>query len=212
MPFTSGAIIGMVVVVILLFCSAMISGSEVAYFSLSPNHIHELKEQSTRKEKMVLALLDKPERLLANILITNNFINVGIVIIATFVTGSIFDFSGSPVPGFVTKDNRPLMSFGVMGGNMQPQGHVQLMVRIFDYGQNPQSACDAPRWYVDENFQIALEPGFSPVVVDELKQRGHVVVENAATSLFGGAQVIYRLENGYCAASDPRKDGQAVGY
>jgi gliding motility-associated protein GldE len=103
MPLTSGAIIGMVVVVILLFCSAMISGSEVAYFSLSPVHIHELKEQSTRKEKMVLSLLDKPERLLANILITNNFINVGIVIIATFVTGSLFDFSVSPVLGFVTK-------------------------------------------------------------------------------------------------------------
>ena len=103
MPLSSGAIIGMVVVAVLLFCSAMISGSEVAYFSLSPIHIHELKEQSTRKEKMVLALLEKPERLLASILITNNFINVGIVIIATFVTGSIFDFSESPVLGFVTK-------------------------------------------------------------------------------------------------------------
>jgi len=103
MPLTSGAVIGMVVVALLLFCSAMISGSEVAYFSLSPVHIHELKDQSTRKEKMVLHLLEKPERLLASILITNNFINVGIVIIATFVTGSIFDFSSTPVLGFVIK-------------------------------------------------------------------------------------------------------------
>jgi gamma-glutamyltranspeptidase/glutathione hydrolase len=116
------------------------------------------------------------------------------------------------IPGFVTRDNRPLMSFGVMGGNMQPQGHVQLMVRIFDYGQNPQSACDAPRWYVDENFRIALETGFSSDVIKELHQRGHVILENAPTSLFGGAQAIYHLQNGYCAASDPRKDGQAVGY
>jgi len=101
MPLSSEAIIGMVVVFILLFCSAMISGSEVAYFSLGPLHISELKEHISRKETLVLALLDKPERLLANILITNNFINVGIVIIASFVTGSIFDFSHAPLLGFV---------------------------------------------------------------------------------------------------------------
>lgn len=101
MPLTSGAIIGMVVVAFLLACSAMISGSEVAYFSLGPSHINELKEQPTKKEIMVLFLLDKPERLLASILITNNFINVGIVIIASFVTSSIFNFSHTPLLGFV---------------------------------------------------------------------------------------------------------------
>jgi len=103
MPLTSGAITGMVVVAILLFFSAMISGSEVAYFSLGPMHINELKEHPNRKESMVLNLLEKPERLLANILITNNFINVGIVIIASFVTGSIFNFTQSPLLGFVIK-------------------------------------------------------------------------------------------------------------
>lgn len=101
MPLTSGAIIGMVVVAILLFFSAMISGSEVAYFSLGPQHILALKEQSSRKEALVLKLLGKPERLLANILISNNFINVGIVIIASFVTRSLLDFTQSPVLGFV---------------------------------------------------------------------------------------------------------------
>ena len=116
------------------------------------------------------------------------------------------------IPGFVTQNNQALMSFGVMGGNMQAQGHVQMMVRIFDYVQNPQAACDAPRWYVDENFRIALEPGFSPRVIDELKHRGHAFIENPPDYLFGGAQLIYRLENGYCAASDLRKDGQAIGY
>jgi gamma-glutamyltranspeptidase/glutathione hydrolase len=116
------------------------------------------------------------------------------------------------IPGFVTQDNRALMSFGVMGGNMQPQGHVQMMVRIFDYIQNPQTACDAPRWYVDENFRIALEPGFSPQVVTELKRRGHSIIENPPSYLYGGAQLIYCLENGYCAASDHRKDGQALGF
>jgi putative hemolysin len=103
MPLTSGAIFGMVVVVILLFCSAMISGSEVAYFSLGPQHINDLKEHPSRKETLVLNLLAKPERLLANILITNNFINVGIVIIASFVTGTIFNFEDSQLLGFVTK-------------------------------------------------------------------------------------------------------------
>jgi len=101
MPLTSGAIIGMGMVFFLLFCSAMISGSEVAYFSLGPTHINELKEHPSRKEAMVLSLLDKPERLLANILITNNFINVGIVIIASFVTSNIFNFSHTPLLGFV---------------------------------------------------------------------------------------------------------------
>jgi gamma-glutamyltranspeptidase/glutathione hydrolase len=116
------------------------------------------------------------------------------------------------IPGFVTRNKQALMSFGVMGGNMQAQGHVQMMVRIFDYVQNPQAACDAPRWYVDENFQIALEPGFSRRVVDELKHRGHAFIENPPGHLFGGAQLIYCLENGYCTASDLRKDGQAIGY
>jgi putative hemolysin len=103
MPLTSGAVIGMVVVCILLFFSAMISGSEVAYFSLGPNHINKLRERPKGKETMVLSLLEKPERLLATILISNNFINIGIVIIASFVTGTIFDFSQTPLLGFVIK-------------------------------------------------------------------------------------------------------------
>ena len=100
-PVTPGAAAGMVVVVILLFCSAMISGSEVAFFSLSPQHITHLKENPTRKSQIILSHLENPERLLASILISNNFINVGIIIIASFVTGSLFDFSATPVLGFV---------------------------------------------------------------------------------------------------------------
>ena len=104
------------------------------------------------------------------------------------------------------------MSFGVMGGPMQPQGHLQMVLRIFDYGQNPQSALDAPRWYVGEDNVVALEKGFDMRVVEELKQRGHTVVNEARNSLFGGAQLILKTEDGYCAASDHRKDGQAVGF
>lgn len=117
------------------------------------------------------------------------------------------------MPGFITADGEALMSFGVMGAHMQPQGHVQMVTRIFDYGQNPQAAADAPRWFVAPDFKIALEPG-SQNVRDELVQRGHVCMDDTevTTSLFGGAQLIYRLPDGYCAASEQRKDGQAVGY
>jgi len=116
------------------------------------------------------------------------------------------------IPGFVTKDGQALMSFGVMGGSMQAQGHVQMMVRIFDYNQNPQAACDAPRWHVDENFKVALEPGTAPDVISDLKDRGQNIIDDPPFHLFGGAQLIYTLDDGYCAASDHRKDGQAVGY
>ena len=101
MPLTPGTIAGIAVVAVLLFCSAMISGSEVAFFSMNPLQISSLKEQASRKSQLALRHLEKPERLLANILIANNFINVGIVIIAAFVTGNIFNFAGSQALGFV---------------------------------------------------------------------------------------------------------------
>ena len=116
------------------------------------------------------------------------------------------------IPGFVTRKNRALISFGVMGGSMQPQGHVQMMVRMFDYGLNAQAACDAPRWRIGDDFSVAVEPGFPASVIDDLKNRGHVIVEDPRVFPYGGAQIIQRLPNGYCAASDPRKDGQAVGF
>jgi gamma-glutamyltranspeptidase / glutathione hydrolase len=116
------------------------------------------------------------------------------------------------IPGFVTRAGRPLMSFGVMGAHMQPQGHVQMMVRIFDHGQNPQAACDAPRWHVAPDGSVQLEPGFPAETLAGLARRGHSVSTAAPTSLFGGGQLIHRLDEGYAAASDWRKDGQAVGF
>ena len=116
------------------------------------------------------------------------------------------------IPGFVMKDGAPLMSFGVMGAHMQAQGHIQMMVRVFAGRQNPQAAADAPRWYVAEDSRLSLEAGFGIAVREELERRGHILAGNTPTSVFGGAQIIHRLPHGYCAASDPRKDGQAVGY
>ena len=116
------------------------------------------------------------------------------------------------IPGFVTAGGRPLLSFGVMGALMQPQGHVQLIIRIIDYGLNPQAACDAPRWYIDENFQLALEPLLQESIAGELAKRGHRLISDPPSRLFGGAQLIACLPAGYCGASDHRKDGQAIGY
>ena len=103
------------------------------------------------------------------------------------------------------------MSFGVMGGSMQPQGHAQMMIRIFEYQQNPQAAIDAPRWRIMQGQQMNLEPGFNRESKIQLDNLGHHVY-NGHYFEFGGAQIIYKLDDGYLAASDSRKDGQAVGY
>ncbi|OBA64729.1 gamma-glutamyltransferase [Mycobacterium sp. 1100029.7] len=116
------------------------------------------------------------------------------------------------IPGFVTKDGAPVMSFGVMGGPMQPQGHVQVLVRIADYGQNPQAACDGPRFRWVDGMQVAFEPGFPPATLDELRQRGHDLLTVDDYNAFGSCQAIWRLDDGYVAASDPRRDGQAVAF
>ena len=115
------------------------------------------------------------------------------------------------IPAFVTRDGRPLVSYGVMGGHMQPQGHAQMMTRIFDSGQNPQAALDAPRWRWDRGLEVVVEEEMSVATREGLIQRGHQLQVEPPSS-FGGGQIIYRLDDGYCAASEPRKDGQAVGY
>ena len=115
------------------------------------------------------------------------------------------------IPAFVSKNGEPLMSFGVMGGSMQPQGHAQMIIRIFEYEQNPQAAIDAPRWRIMQGLQLNLEPRFNKETQEKLKEMGHQVY-NGHFFEFGGGQIIYKLEDGYLAASDPRKDGQAVGF
>jgi gamma-glutamyltranspeptidase / glutathione hydrolase len=115
------------------------------------------------------------------------------------------------MPGMLLSSGTARMSFGVMGGHMQPQGHVQLVLRVALFGQNPQTACDAPRWYVAPDGQVGLEPELEREIGGDLGARGHVLLEAPPTLLFGGAQAIWKLESCYCAGSDPRKDGQAVG-
>jgi len=116
------------------------------------------------------------------------------------------------IPGFVTKDGRPVMSLGVMGGTMQPQGHTQVMVRIADYRQNPQAASDGPRFRWVQGMDVSVEGGFAGATLEELKRRGHRIVTVDDYNQFGCAQMIWKLDGGYLAASDPRRDGQAVGF
>jgi gamma-glutamyltranspeptidase/glutathione hydrolase len=117
------------------------------------------------------------------------------------------------IPAFVTQNGKPVMSFGVMGGSMQAQGHSQVMIRIADHRQNPQAAADAPRWRIDQGLTVGIEEGIQPQVVNELKRRGHKLAQADRWSTdFGRAQLIWKMEDGYCAASERRTDGQAVGF
>jgi gamma-glutamyltranspeptidase/glutathione hydrolase len=107
-----------------------------------------------------------------------------------------------------------------MGGDMQPQGHMQTLVRMLDYKQQPQAACDAPRWRFNAGI-VNLEPGFNPAAAQTLKDMGHrIAAFNDSYQDYGAGQFIWRLDEGqgdpavtgYAAASDPRRDGQAAGF
>ncbi len=126
------------------------------------------------------------------------------------------------IPAFLTKEvdgvQQAVMSFGVMGGDMQPQGHLQTIVRMLDYGQQPQAACDAPRWKVNVDFSVAVEPTMDPGVTQALQARGHVLETIKDSYMdFGSGQFIWKLDEsdpdrGYVAASDSRRDGLAAGF
>lgn len=121
------------------------------------------------------------------------------------------------IPAFLMKDGQPQMSYGVMGANMQPQGHMQTLVRMLDYHQHPQAACDAPRWRFNQGLSINVESGMDPETIEGLRQRGHQIGDiHDSYQDFGAGQFIWRLGDpaveGYVAASDPRRDGAAVGW
>lgn len=119
------------------------------------------------------------------------------------------------IPAFaMNADGTPQMAFGVMGGPMQSQGHLQMALRVLRYGQNPQAAADAPRWRVTGGKGVAVEPAFDAGVVEQLRARGHEVTVEAGYGVFafGGAQLVLREGEHYVGGSDPRKDGCAVAY
>ena len=113
------------------------------------------------------------------------------------------------IPGFLGRKGEPWGPFGLMGGPMQPQGHVQLVVNMAVYGLNPQSALDAPRWQVTEDGEVWLEPSVPEQIVSGLAERGHRVRVVAEELPFGKGQILLRQPAGWAAASEPRADGQA---
>ncbi|MDI4632447.1 gamma-glutamyltransferase family protein [Pelomonas sp. V22] len=122
------------------------------------------------------------------------------------------------IPAMLMQEGRARMSFGVMGGHMQPQGHLQTLVRMLDYSQHPQAACDAPRWRFNQGLSIDVEPQMPASTVEGLRALGHQIGNSHDPALdLGAGQFIWRLGedpavDGYVAASDPRRDGAAVGF
>ena len=115
------------------------------------------------------------------------------------------------MPGFVMKDGRPLMPFGVMGGNMQPQGHVQVLSNIIDHGMTLQEAGDAAR--LRHQRGVFVEPGISDDVIAELERLGHDVRRTGGGGMGGYQAIMIHPETGMLhGGTDPRKDGQAIGY
>jgi len=117
------------------------------------------------------------------------------------------------IPGFLTRDGAPLATFGVMGGPIQPPGHVQTLVRLLTYRMNPQSVLDAPRWKLNSGLSVDLESSGAPELRSGLAALGHQF-ESVPDSYmdFGAGQFVVRTDSGYVAASDPRRDGQAAGF
>ncbi|MEL7206727.1 MAG: gamma-glutamyltransferase, partial [Actinomycetota bacterium] len=116
------------------------------------------------------------------------------------------------IPGFLTRQGEAVGPFGVMGGEMQPQGHLQVVTGMVDHGLNPQAALDAPRWRVERDWTVHVESATPDDVVDGLRQRGHQVVVDRSRLGYGRGQIIRRMANGALAAgSEPRADGCALG-
>lgn len=121
------------------------------------------------------------------------------------------------IPGFLTRGGQPQMAFGVMGGNMQPQGHLQTLVRLLLGRSQPQAACDAPRWKWNRGVSLDIESTMPAVIRDGLTARGHRLETMADPYLdFGAGQFIWRMGDpaleGYVGASDSRRDGLVAGF
>jgi gamma-glutamyltranspeptidase/glutathione hydrolase len=205
------------------------------------SHLHPSRAQErvdpgplrTKSETVYLAVADSEGNMVSFINSNYDYFGSGIVVPGTgFVLhnrGAGFTLTpGLPntvapgkrpfhtlIPAFVTQTvngrEQAYMSFGLMGGGVQAQGHVQFLLNYFVFGMDLQSSIDAPRFRHYDGFRVALEAPVTDSVREVLKGMGHVLIEQPPVA-FGGAQAIVRLSKGFAAASDPRKDGMAVGY
>nr|WP_329752246.1 gamma-glutamyltransferase family protein [Clostridium sp. CM74B_53] len=117
------------------------------------------------------------------------------------------------IPGFLMKEGKAVGPFGVMGGFMQPQGHVQVIMNTVDFLMNPQDALNAPRWQWIGGKKIQVEKTFPAGIVEELKKRGHEMEVLESSLSFGRGQIIWRDENDVlCGATEPRADGTVAAW
>jgi len=196
---------------------------------IDPTHAAERREPgdfATSTETIYLSIGDSEGNMISFIHSIFEYFGSGVVVPGTgFVLqnrGAGFDIDEGPnqvapgkrpfhtlIPGFVTRDGEPYMAFGVMGGSMQPQGHVQLVLNMIEFGMDPQEAVDAARFRHRGGLNVSIE-NVTPMLEIALESMGHNVGGNPA---FGGAQVVVRLPGGgYAGASDARKDGLAIGH
>jgi len=189
--------------------------------------IHPSPEM-TRTETVYLATADKDGNMVSFINSIYEHFGSGVVVPGTGFAlqnrGAGFNLEKGPnqigpkkrplhtiIPGFVTKEGRPWMAFGVMGGSMQPQGHLQLLLNILVFEMTLQQALEAARVRHLSDSGIIIEKPIGNTVRGELEQLGHQLSDNLQLG-FGGGQAIISLSQGWAAGSDPRKDGMAVGY
>jgi len=113
------------------------------------------------------------------------------------------------IPGFLTKDGAAVGPFGIMGGHMQPQAHVQVLMGMLDFHQNPQAALDAPRWQWINGKTVQVEPSFPGHIAEALMRRGHAVQRTVENTGFGRGQIIWRdaATGVLCGGTEPRTDG-----
>lgn len=116
------------------------------------------------------------------------------------------------IPGFITKEDRALGPFGVMGKYMQPQGHVQVVTNLIDFNHNPQEAIDRPRWQWIENKKILVEPSFPKDMVEKLLNLGHDIEYSEDIGSFGRGQIILTEDGILMGATEPRADGQVSSW
>lgn len=195
-------------------------------FTLAPWRIHD-------SDTVYLTVIDKNRNMVSFInSIYHNF-GSGVVVEGTGIVlqnrGSSFNLNEDAyncleprkrsfhtiIPAIIYKDRRPFMSFGVVGGHMQPQGHLQVLSNIINFHMNPQDALDAPRFRFEEGNKVLLEDGIIITKIKKLKEKGHNIKRISNLSpLFGGGQIIIiDPDTDYLfAGSDPRKDGCAIGY
>ena len=117
------------------------------------------------------------------------------------------------IPGFLTQDGEAVGPFGVMGAFMQPQGQVQVLMNMIDFGLNPQEALDAPRWQWIRDKQIQLESAYPQEIAEALRKRGHAIEYVDSRLSFGRGEIILKQKNGvYAGASEPRAGGTVAAW